>query len=84
MSKPTIDTVRNLHILSADLILHRRTLAPIKTLVYGLRRYDVDRAAAMVDGSTESNKGGKVAGFMSHKTIIYLVCALPSFYFRDI
>ncbi|KAJ6489812.1 hypothetical protein C8R45DRAFT_991866 [Mycena sanguinolenta] len=67
--RPTIDTVRNLHVLSADLILHRRTLGPIKTVVYGLRRYDVDRAAALAETPV---KGGKVAGFMSHRSLIYL------------
>ncbi|KAJ6586423.1 magnesium transporter [Mycena vulgaris] len=72
MLKPDVTTVRNLHILSADLILHRRTLEPIKTVVYGLRRYDVDRATALVDSSGEGSKGTKVVGFMSHKTIIYL------------
>ncbi|KAJ7485855.1 magnesium transporter [Mycena latifolia] len=70
--RPTIDTVLNLHILSADLILHRRTLAPIKTVVYALRRYDVDRAAALVDTSVGENQGTKAVGFMSHKTITYL------------
>ncbi|KAJ6489813.1 hypothetical protein C8R45DRAFT_991870 [Mycena sanguinolenta] len=69
--RPTIDTVRDLHVLSADLILRRRTLGPIKTVVYGLRRYDVDRAAALTEVST-SGKGAKVAGFMSHRSLIYL------------
>ncbi|KAF7360783.1 Magnesium-like protein [Mycena venus] len=73
MAKPTIGTVRNLHILSADLILHRRTLAPIKTVVYGLRRYDIDRAAALVDVSVSvKDHSHKVEGFMSHKSLIYL------------
>ncbi|KAJ7923388.1 magnesium transporter [Mycena leptocephala] len=71
MSKPTIDTVRNLHILSADLILHRRTLAPLKTVVYGLRRYDIDRAAALIDESVKDIKDVKV-GFMTQKSLIYL------------
>ncbi|VDB86254.1 unnamed protein product [Peniophora sp. CBMAI 1063] len=66
--KPQVKTVRDLHILSEDLILHKRTLGPIKTLVYGLRRYDVDRCAALVEGgSTEP-----VVGYMSHKSNIYL------------
>jgi hypothetical protein len=80
MSKPTIDTVRNLHILSADLILHRRTLAPLKTVVYGLRRYDIDRAAALIDESVKDIKNVKV-GFMTQKSLIYLVCGCSSFYF---
>jgi hypothetical protein len=60
------------HILSGDLIMHKRTLEPIKTLIYGLRRYDVDRCTALVDLSKEP-PGTKVEGFMSHKSKIYLV-----------
>ena len=62
------------HILSGDLILHKRTLEPIKTLIYGLRRYDVDRCAALIDSSDPTNADVKVVGFMSHKSKIYLVC----------
>jgi Mg2+ and Co2+ transporter CorA len=69
--KPKITTVRHLHILSGDLILRKRTLEPIKTLVYGLRRYDVDRCAALVDMSN-APPGTKIEGFMSHKSKIYL------------
>lgn len=63
-----------MHILSGDLILLKRTLEPIKTLIYGLRRYDEDRCAALVDTSDPANAGVKVIGFMSHKSKIYLVC----------
>ncbi|KAI0066622.1 hypothetical protein BV25DRAFT_1912674 [Artomyces pyxidatus] len=71
--KPKVKTVRDLHILSGDLILHKRTLGPIKTLVYGLRRYDVDRCAALIDTSnTRDEEGVKVVGYMSHKSKIYL------------
>ncbi|KAH9043666.1 cora-like Mg2+ transporter protein-domain-containing protein [Lactarius pseudohatsudake] len=66
-----VSTVRSLHILSGDLILHKRTLEPIKALVYALRRYDVDRTAACLD-STSTSGGQKVVGFMSHKAKIYL------------
>jgi hypothetical protein len=62
------------HILSGDLILHKRTLEPIKTIIYGLRRYDVDRCAALVDQST-ADPNVKIVGFMSHKAKIYLVRA---------
>ena len=58
------------HAIQGDLILHRRTLQPIKSLVYALRRYDVDRVAALAD-STDSTH--KVEGYMSHKSRIYLV-----------
>lgn len=61
-----------MHILSGDLILHKRTLEPIKTVIYGLRRYDLDRCAALVD-TTEVGMPVKVEGFMSHKAKIYLV-----------
>jgi hypothetical protein len=60
------------HILSGDLILHKRTLEPIKTVIYGLRRYDVDRCAALIDTSN-AQPGTKVEGFMTHKAKIYLV-----------
>ncbi|KAF7337761.1 hypothetical protein MSAN_02249900 [Mycena sanguinolenta] len=69
--KPKPTTVRKLHIVSGDLVLHKRTLEPIKTLVYGLRRYDTDRCAALVDESDEANTG-PIVGFMSHKSKIYL------------
>ncbi|KAJ7929342.1 magnesium transporter [Mycena leptocephala] len=49
--KPGMSTVRSLHILSGDLIMHKRTLEPIKTMLYGLRRYDQDRCAAMGFGN---------------------------------
>jgi hypothetical protein len=64
------------HILSGDLILHKRTLEPIKTIIYGLRRYDVDRCAALIDTTTAASGDVKVVGFMSHKAKIYLVCTL--------
>jgi len=68
--KPKMKSVRQLHILSGDLTLHKRTLDPIKTLVYGLRRYDVDRCAALI--SSSGADVDKVQGFMSHKAKIYL------------
>ncbi|KAG5642391.1 hypothetical protein DXG03_002849 [Asterophora parasitica] len=71
--KPNVKTVRYLHILSGDLILHKRTLEPIKTLIYGLRRYDLDRCAALIDMSDPANVNTKVVGFMSHNSKIYLV-----------
>ncbi|KAF6748393.1 magnesium transporter [Ephemerocybe angulata] len=70
--KPDMKTVKELHILSGDLILHKRTLDPIKTMIFGLRRYDVDRCAALIDMSDPANEGVKVVGYMSHKAKIYL------------
>lgn len=74
MLRPTIGTVRNLHILSEDLILHRRTLAPIKSVVYALRRYDVDRTAVL----DISAAGTKVEGFMSRNHISNSGCVRPN------
>ncbi|KNZ76336.1 Magnesium transport protein CorA [Termitomyces sp. J132] len=70
--KPNVQTVQYLHILSGDLIMHKRTMEPIKTLIYGLRRYDLDRCQALIDMSDPTNAQVKVVGFMSHKTKIYL------------
>jgi len=77
MLRPKMSTVRSLHIMSGDLILHKRTLHPIKTLVYGLRRYDRDRCAALIDTSTTDAVTGApvkvhVEGYMSQKATIYL------------
>ncbi|EAU92445.2 hypothetical protein CC1G_00664 [Coprinopsis cinerea okayama7 len=72
LMKPNMKTVRALHILDGDLILHKRTLDPIKTMIFGLRRYDLDRCAALIDMSDPANKDVKVVGFISHKAKIYL------------
>jgi len=68
--RPNMAAVRALHILSGDLTLHKRMLEPIKTMIYGLRRYDVDRVAALMDESSTPN--AVIEGFMSHKSKIYL------------
>lgn len=67
--KPGMQTVRRLHILQGDLILYKRTLEPIKTVIYGLRRYDDDRVAAL---SEKIDPHMKIQGYMSHKAKIYL------------
>ncbi|KAI0348334.1 hypothetical protein BDW22DRAFT_1350517 [Trametopsis cervina] len=67
--KASMKHVRRLHILQGDLILHKRTLEPIKTVIYGLRRYDVDRVAALQE---TLDPAVKVQGYMSHKAKIYL------------
>ena len=51
--------------------MHKRTLGPVKSLIYGLRRYDVDRTAACLDLPVSGDQ--KVTGYMSHKAKIYLV-----------
>ncbi|QRV73040.1 CorA-like magnesium transporter protein [Ceratobasidium sp. AG-Ba] len=65
--KPKMKTVRDLHIASEDLTLHKRTMGPISQLVYGLRRYDADRAKAV---ATEAEKD--LSGFLSHQAKVYL------------
>jgi len=71
--RPKMKTVTALHMMQGDLNMHKRTLEPIKTLVYGLRRYDTDRAAAIM--ASEGKVWEAVArpvGFMSGKSKIYL------------
>ncbi|KAJ3506540.1 hypothetical protein NMY22_g17217 [Coprinellus aureogranulatus] len=70
--RPDVKTVKELHVLAGHLILHKRTLDPIKTMIFGLRRYDVDRCAALIDMSDPANANVKVVGYMSHKSKIYL------------
>lgn len=63
------------HVLGGDLALHKRTLAPIKSLVYGLRRYDVDRCKALL-GSVDPHADVDIGrGYMSHQAKVYLVSA---------
>lgn len=46
LSSESLDEI-SVHILSGDLIMHKLTLEPIKSLIYNLRRYDVHRCVAM-------------------------------------
>ena len=62
------------HIPSEDLILHKRTLEPSKTLIYSLREYDKDRCTARLDPYEVAHT--KVVGFMSMKATIYLADVL--------
>jgi hypothetical protein len=50
--------------------MHKRTFEPIKTVIYGLRRYDLDRCAAILD--TTKTPNAQVVGFMSQKSKLYL------------
>ena len=65
-----------MHLLSADLTQRRRELDPVKTLIYGLRRYDSDRAVAatdLVEGEADHDpEHAQKAGFLSHKAKVYL------------
>jgi hypothetical protein len=67
-----IDIFALVHILSADLTATKRTMQPLKSLIYGLRRFDSERTAAAL-GPAPADKTVAVAGYMSPKTKIYLV-----------
>lgn len=67
-----LNIVPSVHIISGDLTMLKRTLEPVKTVVYGLRRYDLDRAAALIEAGSQP-PGYKAQGYMSHKANIYLV-----------
>ncbi|KAF8899400.1 hypothetical protein BD779DRAFT_1488650 [Infundibulicybe gibba] len=84
--RSSMSTVRSLHILSGDLIMNKRTLEPIRTMIYGLRRYDEDRCAALstnrvffgddtgggAGGPTGDSKDDNGKGYLSYKTKVYL------------
>lgn len=53
--------------------MHKRTLDPIKTLIYGLGRYDQVRCIAAANSNAPGYDASKIQGFLSHKTKIYLV-----------
>lgn len=61
----------SVHIVSGDLILHKRTLGPIKSLVYGIRRYDLDRTVALYEPGEHAD-GRRIEGYMSDKAKTYL------------
>ncbi|KAG8743373.1 hypothetical protein FRC10_012177 [Ceratobasidium sp. 414] len=67
--KPNMKTVRGLHIISGDLTLHKRTLGPLSQLVYGLRRYDLDRCKALAGSA---GREGEIVGYLSHQAKVYL------------
>ena len=71
ISNREMTPMRLVHIISGDLILRKRTLGPIKSLVYAIRRYDADRVAALYNSDEQPN-GWKAEGYMSGKTRTYL------------
>ncbi|TFK50227.1 hypothetical protein OE88DRAFT_1661869 [Heliocybe sulcata] len=73
LMSPKMKTVRYLHIISGDLILHKRTLAPIRSLIYGLRRYDIDRCVALAEAFDDQSGSTKtVQGYLSPTAKTYL------------
>lgn len=47
--KHSLHSYPPVHILSGDLIMHKRTLQPIHTMISGLRQYDLERSRAVAD-----------------------------------
>ena len=68
LSRAKMRLVRALHIISGDLALLKRSLDPIKSLVFGLRRYDLDRciavAASQDPGKDPKEPASPPVGFM--------------------
>ncbi|KAH7099866.1 hypothetical protein BKA62DRAFT_640541 [Auriculariales sp. MPI-PUGE-AT-0066] len=54
---PKIKQVRALHILEGDLAMRKRTLEPLRSVVYGLRRYDLDRCTALASSAMVDDDG---------------------------
>jgi Mg2+ and Co2+ transporter CorA len=69
--RPTMDVVRQLHVLQDSLNQKRSSIGPIQTLVFNLRRYDSDRAAALVSDEDRGKKS-TTTGYLTHKTKTYL------------
>ncbi|KAG1841543.1 hypothetical protein DFJ58DRAFT_732393 [Suillus subalutaceus] len=62
----TAQKLLHIHILSGDLT-HKRTLGLLKTVIYGLRRYDEDRRAALLSPAgkeVQEQRREKAKGFM--------------------
>ncbi|KAF9077284.1 hypothetical protein BDP27DRAFT_1441980 [Rhodocollybia butyracea] len=69
---PKLHTVSSLNILAGDINLHQRALEPLKRVIYGLRRYDLDRCIALLDLPPGEEKDASVQGYISHTAQIYL------------
>lgn len=67
------------HVLSAEITLHKRSLKPLQSLVYGLRRYDLDRAIALAVSADPNANATNTKGFMSHQAKVYLAGSVSSF-----
>ncbi|GAW03527.1 magnesium -like protein [Lentinula edodes] len=70
--KPEVNTVSNLHILTGDINLHQRALVPLKRVIYGLRRYDLDRCIALLNLPPGEEVDVKMEGYMSRTALTYL------------
>ncbi|KAF5379226.1 hypothetical protein D9615_006046 [Tricholomella constricta] len=65
--KPGLSTMRSLHILSGDLVMHKRTFDPIRTMICGLMRFDLDRCIALADNvEAEAERLASLPGRLAH------------------
>ncbi|KAL8280853.1 hypothetical protein RQP46_006857 [Phenoliferia psychrophenolica] len=70
LARPDMSDVRHLHILSAQLLLLKSTLSPLRLLLHAIRLQDDAKAAAASRISTE--QGMKNCGFVSYEAKVYL------------
>ncbi|GAA6052075.1 hypothetical protein JCM3770_006617 [Rhodotorula araucariae] len=84
LTRPDMDDVRHLHILSSQLLLLKSTLTPMQLLLQSLRSQDDAKAAAAAridpspaptrPGSPNADSARRLArrGFVSHEARVYL------------
>jgi len=70
--RPDLDSVKHLHVLSSEITLHKQSIKPLQSLVFGLRQYDLDRAVALAISADRNADPKDTHGFMSHEAKIYL------------
>ncbi|KAF8069066.1 magnesium transporter [Lyophyllum atratum] len=62
--RPGLSNMRNLHILSGDLVMHKRTLEPVKRMIRSIMRYDMQRCIALADAEAEAKGDTTPSGHM--------------------
>ncbi|TFK60121.1 hypothetical protein BDN72DRAFT_905249 [Pluteus cervinus] len=71
-----VKIIRRLHILSADVIIHKRRLEPMKTLIQRICRHDDEGAQNgalnVPPGTATTNGGMSTAGYFSSEARMYL------------
>lgn len=71
LSRPSMNDVRHLHILSSQLLMLKSTFTPIQFLLSALRSQDDAKAAAAAKPSANEVSYKKM-GFVSHEAKVYL------------
>ncbi|KAF9486439.1 hypothetical protein BDN70DRAFT_869982 [Pholiota conissans] len=54
--RPVMKSVRSLHILSGDLIMEKRTMDPIRSMIYNLRHHDLQHCQALSDSLAKESR----------------------------